>query len=74
MRHGYGRGPVLGSAFESGQKADKTDDMLGDGIQNARFIAKTSGSAKPLCVGSIPTRASNFSAESYFNPGEGQFL
>ena len=46
---------------KGGQNADKTTGYSLATIENKPFALPTKRSAKPLCVGSIPTRASNFS-------------
>ena len=48
-----------GVATLGGQKADRNGTRLGCAVESARFGAAIKGSAKPLYVGSIPTRASS---------------
>jgi hypothetical protein len=44
---------------QGGQKVDKLALPFDSPLENRRVISTTRGSAKPLCAGSIPARASN---------------
>ena len=50
---------LQGFATLGGQKADRNGTRLELAVKSARLGAAIKGSAKPLYVGSIPTRASS---------------
>jgi hypothetical protein len=55
----FGHDHLLVAMRKTDKKRTETGPAIGRVMKTKELIAAYSGSAKPLCVGSIPTRASN---------------